>query len=189
MKIIRIISIIILILIIATGAYSRRRRGVDYFLKPQLGLWFGPITPVYTTRKYVDTNLGGGIFFRYNSPIKSLKYGIDGSYQYFESKGVNTLSLWPVYGSLIYRAPVIKQFPLKFQFKVGAGTSYVKIRPDRDHQWDPVGMLGFEGSFPAGKILNIGLRVDYLLIYEEHIDGASRNGHILNTGITVYFNI
>lgn len=189
MNIIKRLTVILLILLLSTSAFSRRRRGVDYFLKPQVGLWFGPITPIYTTNKEVDTNLGGGLFFRYNTPIKSLKVGIDGSYQFFKSEGVNTLSLWPVYGSLIYRLPVSKRIPLRFQLKSGAGISYVKIRPDRVHQWDPVWTFGIEGSFPAGKVVNIGLRIDYLLIYEDHIDGNKRNGHILNTGITLFFNL
>ena len=181
--------VLLFILLITTNATSRRKRGVDYFLKPQVGFWFGPVTPIYKTRKEVDTNFGGGLFFRYNTPIKVLKVGIDGSYEFFNSDGVNTLSLWPIYGNLIYTLPVFRKFPLKFQLKTGLGISYVKIRPDRVHQWDPIGMLGFEGSFPAGKLLNIGFRIDYIHVYEGYIGGSINNGHILNTGITIYFNI
>jgi len=50
-------------------------------------------------------------------------------------------------------------------------------------------MLGFELSFPAGKWINIGLRIDYLFIYEEYQKGARKNGHIINTGLTLYLNI
>lgn len=189
MKSIRIILTFIILLLCVSGSSAREKKGVDYFLKPQVGFWFGTITPVYTTRKDVDTNLGGGLFFRYNTPLDDVKFGIDTSYQYFESESVNTLTLWPIYGNLLFRLPSFKKLPMAFQFKLGLGTTYVKIRPDRVDQWDPLGMIGFEASFPAGKVLNIGLRIDYLLIYERYIDGTSRNGHVVNAGITLYFNI
>ena len=184
---VRMLIIIIVIVMSDDGNARRRRSSRDPYQKFQTGLWFGPVTPVYTTSDEVETNLGGGLFIRSKTFLDSFKLGIDGSYQYFESRGVNTLSLWPVYGSLIYRIPI--RIPLIFLLKLGAGGSYVKIRPDRVDQWDPVFMAGVEGSFPAGRVVNIGLRVDYLLIYEGHIEGAKRNGHILNTGITLYFNL
>jgi hypothetical protein len=181
-------SILIVLVILALSiedvwAY----RGRDPFEKPQIGLWFGPVTPVYTTGDAVDTYFGGGLFLRSDSYIKSLKIGIDGSYQYFKSKGVDDLSLWPLYGSILYRLPI--NFALSFQLKFGAGGCYVEENPDRFKQWDPMFMFGFETSFPAGKIINIGLRIDYLLLYEQHIKGAKRNGHIINTGITMFFNL
>ncbi len=169
-----------------------RTRQIDYFAKPQIGLWFGILTPVYTTADDVATALGGGLFFRYTTPMPNLKIGLEGSYQYFGPKGmdgVNSLTLWPVYGNILYRIPSPAKLPLIFQLKAGAGGSYVKITPDRVSQWDPVGMIGVEGSFPAGRIVNIGLRIDYLMLYEQHIKGAERNGHVINTGITLYFNI
>ncbi|MDY6970534.1 MAG: hypothetical protein SVR08_18050 [Spirochaetota bacterium] len=188
-KILHVPLIFLFIIIFFSDTEAQRRRRTDYFLKPQVGLWFGPITPIYTTNEDVDTNLGGGLFFRYNTPLQTLKLGLDTSYQYFESNGVNTLTLWPVYGNLVYRIPLPTQFPLTIQLKAGAGTSYVKIRPDRIDQWDPLLMAGFEFSFPAGKVVNIGLRIDYLMIYEQHIDGANKNGHVIDTGITLFFNI
>ncbi len=189
MKITKAILIILIVLLFIPSVEARRKSKTDYFLRPQAGLWFGPITPLHTTNDEVDTNLGGGLFFRYNTPFRLLKIGIDGSYQFFDSKGVNTLSLWPIYGNFLYRIPLPTRFPLTFQLKAGAGGSYIKIRPDRVTQWDPLGMVGLEMSFPAGKIVNIGLRIDYLLLYEKHISGATKNGHILNTGITLFFNI
>jgi hypothetical protein len=183
------LSLLLVLIILPTEARARR---IDYFAKPQIGIWFGILTPVYTTADDVATALGGGGFFRYTLPWPSLKVGLEGSYQHFGPKGmdgVNTLTLVPVYGNFLYRIPSPPKLPLIFQLKAGAGGSWVKIRPDRVDQWDPVGMIGFEGSFPAGRLVNIGLRIDYLLIYEQHIEGARRNGHIINTGITLYFNI
>lgn len=183
----KIIIILAVVCIFVGESEAQRRRGRDPFQKFQTGFWFGPITPLHTTAEDVDTSLGGGAFIRSNSFFDSFKIGVESSYHYFESRGVNTLSLWPVYGNLLYRIPV--KFPIIFQLKAGAGGSWVKIRPDREEQWDPLFVIGFEGSFPAGKVVNIGLRIDYLLIYEKHIEGARRNGHILDTGITLYFNL
>jgi len=183
----KIFLAVFFIIIISVNAEARRKKK-EPFYKSQVGLWFGPVTPVYTTWDDVDTNLGGGMFVRSISFWDDFKIGVDSSYQYFESRGVNTLTLWPVYGSLLYRLP-IRDIPLAFQIKLGAGGTYVKIRPDRVDQWDPVFMVGWEGSFPAGRVVNIGLRIDYLLVYEGYIKGAKRNGHILNTGITLYFNL
>lgn len=181
------ITLFVILFFCTLDAEARRRRGRDPFQKFQTGVWFGPITPIHTTADDVETSLGGGGFIRSATFFDYYKIGIDSSYQYFESRGVNTLSLVPVYGSLLFRIPL--DFPLIFQLKLGAGGSWVKIRPDRENQWDPIFMVGFEGSFPAGKVVNIGLRIDYLLIYEKHLEGARRNGHIINTGITLYFNL
>lgn len=187
MKLVKFILPVVFVFFAVTGLYAERRDAGDYFLKPQAGLWFGPITPVFTTGQEVDTNLGGGVYFRYNTPFKPLKIGLDTSYQHFNSRGVNELTLWPVYGSFIYRIPI--KFALTFQLKAGAGGCSVRIKPDNEQQWDPMGMIGVEGSFPAGKIVNIGLRIDYLFIYESYLKGATRNGHVINTGLTLYFNM
>lgn len=159
----------------------------DYFLKPQFGIWFGPITPIYTTREEVDTNLGGGIYFRYNTPWNSLKIGLDASYQKFTSQSDNRLYLLPVYGNFIYLLPI--KLPIRFQLKAGAGSCYIHMKPDDVKQWEPVFMTGWEFSFPAGRIVNIGLRIEYLYIYEQYINRATKNGHVINSGLTLYFNL
>ncbi len=173
-------------LLLSSDVFALRSKK-DYFLKPQVGLWFGPITPIYTTHEDVDTNLGGGLYFRYNTPFRYLKFGIDGSYQHFESDNDNRLYLIPIYGNFVFLLPL--NLPVRFQFKAGAGATYVHMKPDDVRQVDPTFMLGWEFSFPAGRVVNIGLRIDYLQIYEKHIDGANKNGHIINSGITLYFNI
>ena len=170
----------------AAALYAVRDRS-DYFLRPQVGGWFGPVTPILDTAHLVDTALSGGIFFRYNTMFSPFKLGVDSSYQNYKSKGVNQLTLVPIYGSLLYLLPI--DLPLRFQLKAGAGGCYVYILPDKYGQWDPVFMFGFEVSFPAGRIVNIGLRIDYLLIYEGYIKGSRNNGHVINAGIMLYFNI
>ena len=178
---------VIIILMFPAMSYALETRK-DYFLKPQIGGWFGPITPVFDTAKNVETDLGGGLFFRYNTPFQLLKIGIDSSYQHYVSRGVNELYLVPLYGSFIFLLPF--NIPIRFQLKAGAGGCWVRIMPDELSQWDLMFMLGFELSFPAGRIFNIGLRIDYLNINETMvIKNAKKNGHVINTGIALYFNI
>ena len=181
----RKIGLIFIFLLISSSAFALRSRK-DYFLNPQVGLWFGPITPVYHTRDDVDTDLGIGLFFRHNFFWKPLKIGLDASYQPYESKGINELTLIPVYGNFLYLLPL--DLPVRFQLKAGSGGCYVKAMPDDHSQWDPLFMTGVEISFPAGRIVNIALRIDYLYIFEGYIDGADYGGHVINTGISIYFN-
>lgn len=186
-KFIKFIILFLIILFAVSDSFARRRKRGDYFLRPQIGVWYGPVTPVGPTKKEVNTNLGGGGYFRYNTPWEPLKLGFDISYQHHESDGINELFIIPTYANLIYRLPI--QMPLNFQIKAGAGVAQVRIKPSNLSQRDPMFMTGFEVSFPAGKLLNIGLRIDYLMIYEEHNEGAKRNGHVVNGGITVFFNL
>jgi len=160
----------------------------DYFLKPQIGAWFGPVTPVGVTAESLETNLGGGIFARYNFPWRYLKAGVDISYQFFEQEeGVNKMHLVPIYGSFIFLFPF--NMPIKIQAKLGAGSAYLYIQPDKAGRWDPIFVLGGEFSFPAGRFFNIGLRIDYIHIYEKHLKGAQVDGHVVNAGIALYFNL
>ncbi len=163
------------------------RDQAEYFAKPQVGGWFGPVTPVGPTADLVKTALAGGIFFRYTTPFELFKLGLDSSYQHYESNGVNDLTLVPVYGNVLFLLPV--NLPLRFQLKAGAGGCWLKVMPESRNQWDIMFMAGFELSFPAGRIVNIGLRIDYIFLYESYLPGARSNGHIVNAGIMLYFNI
>ncbi|HEY1406052.1 MAG TPA: hypothetical protein VF857_05530 [Spirochaetota bacterium] len=162
-------------------------RESDPFKLPQVGVWFGPITPVYETRKEVDTALGGGAFVRVNLGQSPFKLGMDGSYQKYKSKSLNEVKLVPLYGSILYRLPFSSL--LVFQLKLGAGGSYIKAFPINKSQWDPLFVGGGEMSFPLGATAAIGLRVEYLMLYEKHISGAKKNGNFVNTGLSINFNL
>ena len=157
------------------------------FQSPRSGRGSGPSRRLAKPAKRVETNLGGGGFARFTFPWPFLKIGVDASYQKFKSKGVNEMQFVPVYGNLLFQIPV--EFPVRFQFKGGAGAGWLSVKPDNKSQWDPIFMAGFEVSFPAGRIVNIGLRIDYIYIYEGYISGSKNGGHILNIGIQLYFNI
>jgi hypothetical protein len=178
-------SALLLLLAVMNGEAEARQ--LDPAKSPQLGIWFGPVAPIYTTRKTVDTNLGGGLYARYNIFQTQFKLGADVSYQKYKSRGVNSLRIIPVYGSVIYRLPI--KMLLFFNLKAGAGQAHVKAMPLNKSQWDPCFTGGGEVGFPVGSMANLCLRVEYLMVYEKYISGAKRNGHFLNTGLSVNFNM
>jgi len=180
---ISVLAVLLLLGIDASPEISRKK----YFSKPQIGLWGGPITPIFSTGDHVDPDLGGGGFFRYNLPFESFKVGIDSSFQSYGSEGVDKLRLIPAYLNLLYLVPL--DLPVKIQLKGGGGFCQVHMDPDNVTQWDPMYMAGFEVSFPAGKLANIALRVDYLCMYEKNLPDAEKNGHVINAGISLYFNL
>lgn len=169
-----------------TDLCAVRRRG-DYFIRPQVGVWFGPTTPLFSLRESIDNSMGAGFFGRLNTPFKPVKVGIEGSYQKHESFGTNALTLVPVRGDVFYRLPL--DTPLNFQLKAGAGSTWLYLEPDKISRWDPTLHAGGEVSFPAGKIANVGLRIDYMYLIESHLEGSNLNGNFLNIGLTVYFNL
>jgi hypothetical protein len=179
-----IILFIILFFCENSFAISLRK---DYFYKPQIGGWFGPISPVAETGKDLKTNLGGGIFARYNIPWPYFKIGLDLSYQNYDSKGINELTLVPVYATGLFLLPI--PIPVRFQLKLGLGPTYIKMLPDESSQWDLLFVTGLEISFPAGRIVNIGLRLDYQLVVESYMKKADRDGHFIIVGVQLFFNI
>jgi hypothetical protein len=171
------------VVLYGTGAYAYSERK-DYFSRPQLGGWFGIITPMGDISNKVGTSLGGGIFGRLTFPYPYLKIGLDVSYQKFKQ---NDLQFVPAYANLLFQIPV--DFPVRFQFKGGGGLGYIHLKPNNMGQWEPIFMGGFEISFPAGRMVNIGLRIDYIFIYEGYIKGSKAGAHVLNSAIQLYFNI
>ncbi|MCL2155355.1 MAG: hypothetical protein FWH53_06795 [Leptospirales bacterium] len=174
------------IFFITTDIFAATSRK-NYYLKPQIGLWYGPISPIMNTADNLDSALGGGIFFRYNLPYNPLKIGLESSYQSFDSKGVNELRFIPVYANLLYLLPI--DIPIKIHIKGGAGVCNIYMKPDRVKQWDAMFMFGGELSFPAGRRVNIALRIDYINIYEKYKPESKVDGHFINAGISVYFNL
>jgi len=177
----KLLLIVLIVLISSTSAFARSKK--DYFSSPQVGLWFGPITPVNIP---VDAGIGGGLFYRHTMPWKYLKVGFDTSFQYYDSKTVNKLIMVPFYPSAIFLLPL--DLPIKLQLKVGFGGTYAYAEPESEHQVYPLFTTGVEVSFPAGRLVNIGLRVDYLLAIEAHLNNGV-NGHFFNIGLSVYLNL
>lgn len=183
-KLITILLTVMALLVVADlyAAGSRKK----YFSNPQLGIWYGPVTPLFDTAEILNPDMGAGLFFRYNLPSYSWKIALDTSYQKYKSDGVNELTMYPVYMNLLYLLPI--DIPVRLQVKAGAGMSYMYMEPDEISQWDPMFMTGVEVSFPAGKVANIALRLDYIYVYEDYIKGAKENGYFFHAAVSLYFN-
>lgn len=186
----------ICLLVLTTGALSAQVESEQWRFKPQLGLWFGPVTPVPNTRiaDVLTTSLGGGLFFRGNLPTNTLRTEIGFSYSYYTSRTVARLHSIPVYGALVYTLPI--NLPLSFYVKVGGGGNFLRNYPEGSKNWLPAGYLGFETSFPAGRLINIGVRADYFFVYEQYLSPPPNNpnyeihnAHFLNFGLMVNFNL
>ncbi|HQO41077.1 MAG TPA: hypothetical protein PK986_11455 [Spirochaetota bacterium] len=181
-----LLSVLSMVMILAAMDLSAAVSRKKYFNKPQLGIWYGPVTPIFGTGELLEPDMGLGVFFRYNLPFDSVKLGLDASYQEYKSSGVNELTMFPVYLNALYLLPF--DLPVRLQGKAGAGMCHLHMEPDGVNQWEPMFMMGAEVSFPAGKLANIALRVDYIFVYEEYMKDATENGHFINAAISLYFN-
>lgn len=179
----------------ATAVYSQVETEAWRF-KPQIGIWFGPVTPVPGSKlaEVLTTSLGGGMFLRGNLPSNTLRTEIGASYSYYTSRTVARLHSIPVYGALVYTLPI--NLPLQFHIKGGAGGNFLRNYPEGARNWLPFGYAGFETSFPAGRLVNIGVRADYYFVYEKHLSPPANNpdyqiynGHFFNFGLMVNFNL
>jgi hypothetical protein len=189
MRFYRVLTVLFIsgILLTAGALSARVREGADPFVYPQVGAWFGPVTTVGDSWGVVDPTLSFGSYFRYNLPSLPVKIGVETSYEHHKSKSTNKLTLVPVYSNVLYKLPI--RSIMSYQLKAGAGAGYIDILPEDKSQWDPLFTVGGEFSFPAGTVANVGLRVDYILLYEKYISGAKHNGHFLNVGVNLNFNI
>ncbi len=179
------------------GANIQAQYKLDaYRFIPQIGIWFGPVAPLPGTQ-YSDvlkTSFGGGLFVRFNFPTDTWRLEAASSFSYYGSDDTQALISIPTYGAISYFLPI--EFPLKFQLKLGMGANHFKNRPERHQNTYPAIFSGFEMYFPAGKYVNMGLRIDYYFIIESHIDLPPENpdlkivnAHFFNVGISISFNI
>lgn len=189
------ITIFICLLGAASPVFSQYEESV-LNLEPQAGIWFGPVAPIPGTplADVLDTYLGGGFFGRINTPLTNLRLEAGISYQEFQSSDVNFLTMMPAHIGLSYRLPF--HFPIKFALRAGGGAAYVMNEPDGNSNLLPLINSGFELFFPAGRVAAIGLRIDYNLVYEKHLEAPPENpdfelinGHFLSFGLTLTFNL
>ncbi len=182
-------------LLISGPAFSQYEES-QWNLEPKIGFWFGPVAPVPGTAlaDSIDTYLGGGIFGRVNIPTDYLRLETGISYQEFKSRDINSLTMVPAYVGLSYKIPL--DFPIKFALRLGGGAVYVANEPEGHSNVLPLLNSGFELSFPAGRMLAIGLRVDYNLAYEKHLSPPPENpnfeiinGHFISFGLTLTVNM
>ena len=140
------------------------------------------------------TSLGGGIFFRLNLPANEFQTEIGTSLSYYESDINERLLSVPNYAAISYLLPI--DSPLLFQIKLGTGVNYLRNIPERNENTLPLVFSGIEMSFPAGKVVNIGIRVDYYFVIESFLKATKEdpnfkiyNGHFINFGLMLHFNL
>ncbi len=137
--------------------------------RPELGFWLGASNPMpqTATDEVLDANIGGGLFFRIQWPwILHLELGL--SVASYTSRTTQQLTTVPLYMALSYRLPL--SWPVEIFLKAGGGTSYLEVRPANRSGWDPLVFAGTEFSIQAGRKVRVGLRLDYNLIYERHLE-------------------
>ncbi|MBE7439970.1 MAG: hypothetical protein HS115_16070 [Spirochaetales bacterium] len=134
----------------------------------EFGFWLGASAPVPATpySEVLDGTIGGGLFYRVEWPwVFHTEAGF--SFSHYQSRTTQAATIAPFYLALAYRLP----FPWKVQtfLKAGAGSAYIQVRPNNLQGWDPLGYAGLEFSLQPTRRFRIGLRLDYNLVYEEHL--------------------
>lgn len=189
-------AILSFLLLIPIGNISAQYEIDRWRFLPQLGIWFGPVSPFPGSKisDKLDTYLGGGMFFRFNLPTDTLWTEIGVSYSHYRSNGPERLYSVPYYVALDYILPI--DSAVQYMVKGGLGLNYLYIKPEHKYNTHPVLFIGTEFSFPAGKWVNIGLRGDYYFVYEKYLDAPKDNpdfevinGHFFNIGLMVNFNL
>jgi len=164
----------------------------DFQIRPIAGIWFGPMAPFPGSElsPVLNTALGGGGFFRLNIPSDHVLMEIGGGYYQLTSMYTEKLTVIPAYMALVYKLPI--EFALSFFLKAGGGAGYIINAPEAHEGILPVFFGGLETSFPAGKFINIGVRIDYYLLYETWMTADNNyqlvNGHFFSIGIMANFN-
>lgn len=174
----------------AFGQYEEK----DFQLRPEAGVWFGPMTPFPGSAyaNILNPALGGGGFFRINIPSDNFLTEVGASYYKLTSFLTESLVEVPIYLSIVYKLPV--DFALSFYFKGGGGAGYFQNAPEKNDGWLPLFYAGFETSFPAGKVANIGVRFDYYFIYESWMKPTTsgytiQDGHFITVSVMANFNL
>lgn len=165
-------------------------------IKQQAGIWFGPVTPFPGSEisDYLNTYLGGGLFYRIALPSNTWMTEVGISYSYYQSDTTAALDSVPFYTAIVYKLPF--ELPVDINAKAGLGGNFLMVYPEEKYNTFPLFFSGFEMSFPAGKWVNIGLRADYYFVYEKYLDPPEDavnykkiNGHFFNLGLMVNVNI
>lgn len=160
----RLISAIILVsALFPVGLQARETE----HLKHEIGMWLGGSFPFPSTPydDVLDSNVGGGMFYRISWPwIFYTEFGF--SYTTYFSETTQLLVSAPVYGALVYPLPL--PFRLQVMAKLGAGASYLEVRPQNRNGWDPMIYGGLEMSLLASRRFRVGLRLDADYIIDSH---------------------
>jgi hypothetical protein len=156
-------TLLVMSLLLPAGLQARES---DY-LRHEIGLWLGGSFP-FPASEYdavLDSNVGGGMFYRVNWPwVFYSEFGF--SYTTYFSQTTQQLVAAPVYGALVYPIPL--PFRLQVFAKLGGGATYLEVRPQNRNGWDPTIYGGLEMSLLASRRFRVGLRLDANYIIDSH---------------------
>lgn len=161
-----------MLLLAVQSASAQEQQSVSR-IRHELGFWIGASSPLPGTEldTVLDSNLGGGLFYRFSWPwVFYTEFGT--SYANYFSRGTQSATIVPLYGALAY--PINLPIRMQMFLKLGGGTSYVLVRPTNRQGWEPLGYAGLEFSLLAGRRFRIGLRLDYNMVYEKHLNDPQR---------------
>ena len=160
------------------------------------GVWLGPVMPVPGSplSSVLETDVAGGGFFRFNFPSNEWMLEIQASYQKYSAYDISSVELIPFGAGITYKLPI--DFSIDFFVRATLGAVYATTTPSGKSNILPMGNFGVEFSFPTGPMLNVGMRIEYLFVYESYLSppaGAVNytvtDGHFFNFGLMVNFEI
>ena len=184
------------LLLASISSISAQYEDRGWKLNPEVGIWFGPAAPFPGSElsDILGPYIGGGAYGRIQLPWKNLYSELGISINGYRSSAIEKLDTVPIYLSINYKIPL--KVRLNLFLKVGGGAVYATNYPEQHSNWLPLGFIGTEVSFPMGKTTTLGLKMDYNLIYEEHLsappdspDFKIINGHMINVGIVITFKL
>ncbi len=144
--------------------------------KHEVALTLSTYAPVPSTalERLLRPGLGAGLFYRTNWPDIFFTEVVM-AWTYMDSRQTQSLLIAPLFGALGYRLPFESR--LDIFAKLGLGSSYVEVRPANVHGWLPLFMSGAELSILAARFLRVGVRLDYFLLYEQHLKKPKEQQH------------
>ncbi len=171
MKVIYSTLIALLLFLIPTVSWaqvqaSRRNHEIGFSIDT-----FGP-APNTELDSILRSSIGLSLFYRIYFQ-KSWQTELGVSHAFLRSRQTEKLLIIPIHLSLGYRVPLKSH--LEIIPKLGFGSAYLEVRPKNVKGWDPFLLAGVEGSIRVTRSFRIGAGLDYIYIYEKHLDSPDES--------------
>ena len=133
--------------------------------KEEIGLSLDVLAPFPGTSwdKNLTANLGLGFYYKSNFSLLVPELGF--FWSYLPSNESQKLVLFPVYLALGFKLPIESR--LDVIPKIGIGEAKLDVQPVNISGWSPLLFTGLELSILASRWFRIGVRMDYLYIYDS----------------------
>ena len=138
------------------------------FLRNTTGFWLGSLTPIPGTSlsSRLNTNLGLGLMYR-RQLLPTSYLELTFSWAYLDSNEESTARIIPF--TIAYAHQFVIRNRLSFFIKTGIGSTFLDISPLRRSGSLPTLFLGIELAVRATPTVNVGVRFDYLYLYESNL--------------------